>query len=83
MQWPSKEPALPRPRPAAKLAIVDERLTAKELAARPRKHATYIYAMTRRGFPMPGRTATLRQALDWLTKNPHPRRKRKPRKSKA
>src|SRR5436190_7522986 len=73
MQGPSKEPALPRPGAAARLAIVNEQLTAKELAARLRKHTTYIYAMTRRGFPMPDRTATLQQALDWLTTHPQPR----------
>lgn len=52
-----------------------ELLTPKELAARLRKHVSYIYAMKRRGFPMPGKVATIVAALLWLEKHPDPRRR--------
>jgi hypothetical protein len=48
-------------------------LTAKELAQQIRKHVTYVYAMRRLGFPMPGRVATLSAALRFLQKHPAPR----------
>lgn len=48
-------------------------LTAKELGFELRRNARYVYAMVRRGFPMPGGTATLDEARSWLAKNPCPR----------
>jgi hypothetical protein len=50
-----------------------EFLTPKELAARLRKHVSYVYAMKRLGFRMVAHVATLRSAIAWLKKNPTPR----------
>jgi len=48
-------------------------LTPKELAAQLRKHISYIYAMKRAGFQMPGGVARLEAALAWLIRNRPPR----------
>lgn len=48
---------------------------AKELADVLRRDVSYVYAMRRRGFIMPGGTATLTEAREWLVLNPHPRRR--------
>lgn len=45
-------------------------LTIKELAAVLGKSRTYVHAMIAAGFEMPGRTATLQEARDWLRANP-------------
>lgn len=54
-------------------------LTAKEIAAALRRHPSYVYAMRRRGFPMPGKRATLTEAQSWLQKHPEPRKRGLPR----
>lgn len=48
-------------------------LSGKELAAALNRGRNYISAMRRRGFQMPGGRATLRDALQWLVRNPSPR----------
>lgn len=50
-------------------------LTSKEIANRLRKHISYVYAMRRAGFQMPGRVAQFRAVIIWLRKNPSPRAK--------
>jgi len=49
-------------------------LTPKELAYYLRKHVTYVYKMTQRGFPMAAGLATLDSAQEWLRNNPGFRR---------
>lgn len=51
----------------------DRLLSIKELAFALGRGRTYIWAMTRRGFKMPGGRATLADALAWLKKHPEPR----------
>lgn len=51
----------------------DPLFTPKELAALLKRDRTYIFAMKRRGFPMPGNRATLGEARKWLAKHPPPR----------
>lgn len=58
-----------------------ELLRPKELAARLRRATSYVYAMKARGFPMPGGTATLEEAREWLRKNPQPRAETRAEKS--
>ncbi len=53
-------------------------LTSKELAAALKRSDDYVYAMRKRGFPMPGERARLADALAWLSDNPNPTRKLKP-----
>jgi hypothetical protein len=53
-------------------------LTSKELAAALKRSLDYVYAMRKAGFPMPGKRATLADALAWLADNPNPTRKAKP-----
>jgi len=53
-----------------------ELLSPKELAARLKRHTSYVYAMKRRGFRMVAGRTTLQAALVWLTKNPYPRKAR-------
>jgi hypothetical protein len=48
-------------------------LTSKELAGLLRRHPSFVYGMRRQGFPMPGGTATLAEAREWLLRNPKPR----------
>lgn len=48
-------------------------LKIKELAAALRRPRSYVHAMKRRGFVMPGGTATLSEARAWLARNPAPR----------
>lgn len=50
----------------------DTLLTAKELAAVFRVNVDYIYRMRKRGFVMPARLATVREARTWLALNPSP-----------
>lgn len=47
-------------------------LSIKELAAELGRSRKYIWAMTKRGFIMPGRRATVSHALAWLARNPPP-----------
>ena len=49
---------------------MNELLYPKELAAALRRSRTYVFAMKRAGFPMPGGTATLQEARDWLRTHP-------------
>jgi hypothetical protein len=49
-----------------------ELLTPKELAQFLRRHISFVWAMRRCGFRMPGGVATLDAALDFLVKVPHP-----------
>lgn len=42
----------------------------KELAQQLRKSRTYVHAMKKAGFRMPGGTATLSEARDWLANHP-------------
>jgi len=48
-------------------------LTRKELAAALRRHVSYVSAMKRRGFVMPGGTATLGEARSFLKRCGAPR----------
>lgn len=48
-------------------------LKPKELAAALRRNVSFVYAMRRRGFVLPGGTATLTEARAWLILNPYPR----------
>jgi hypothetical protein len=48
-------------------------LSGKELAAALGRARTYVSAMKRRGFLMPGGRATLAEARAWLIRNPPPR----------
>lgn len=45
-------------------------LNAKELAEALRRSPRYVGEMKRKGFQMPGGTATLREARAWLARNP-------------
>lgn len=45
-------------------------LTPKELAFELKPHITYVYAMCKSGFKMPGGTATLKEAREWLRDHP-------------
>ena len=56
---------------------MNELLTCDELADVLKRHRTYVTAMRRRGFPMPGSRATLPNALAWLLEHPRPRTKTK------
>jgi len=51
----------------------DELLCVKNLASELRRAPSYVFAMKRRGFKMPGGRATISNALKWLEKNPKPR----------
>ena len=42
-----------------------------ELAAELGRSRVYIYAMKKAGFVMPGGSATLEEAREWLRRNPH------------
>ena len=48
-------------------------LTTKELAAALGRNRTYVVAMKRAGFVMPGGLATVTEARAWLVRNPCPR----------
>lgn len=48
-------------------------LSGKELANALGRERTYITAMKRLGFQMPGGRATLTEARAWLARNPAPR----------
>lgn len=52
-----------------------ELLSCKDLALYLKRSLSYIYAMRKRGFKMPGNRASICQALSWLAKNPPPCRK--------
>ena len=45
----------------------------KELASLLRRNVSFVYKMKARGFVMPGGTATLTEAREWLRVNPQPR----------
>jgi hypothetical protein len=49
---------------------MNDLLYIKELAAKLRKSRTYVHAMKKSGFKMPGGTATIEEARNWLKKNP-------------
>lgn len=57
-------------------------LKPKELAAVLRRNVKFVYAMKANGFAMPGGTATIEEAREWLTLHPNPR-SRKPRRLKT
>lgn len=42
-----------------------------ELADALRRGRCYVFAMKKAGFTMPGGTATLSEARNWLRRNPH------------
>lgn len=48
----------------------EELLYPEELAAALRRSRTYVFAMKRAGFPMPGGSATLTEAREWLLEHP-------------
>lgn len=48
----------------------------KELAQLLRRNKSYVYAMRRAGFIMPGGTATITEAREWLVVHPFPRRRK-------
>lgn len=49
--------------------MTDQLLTCKELASALRRNISYVYAMRRRGFKMPGNVSSLRRALHWLERH--------------
>jgi hypothetical protein len=57
----------------------EKRYTCKELAGILRRSVSFIYAMRRRGFTMPGGVSTLSRAEVWLVRNPNPRGKERNR----
>ena len=59
----------------------DVLLSVKELALALNRSRTFVEAMKRRGFVMPGGRATLFNAVRWLIENPHPRAGRVPQRS--
>lgn len=52
-------------------------LSVKELAFELGRHTSYVYRMTQVGFPMNGGRTTLRQAREWLSRNPAPYSRKK------
>lgn len=52
--------------------MTEKLLSIKELAAELGRGRTYVWAMTRRGFKMPGRRASLAAAVKWLEKHGSP-----------
>jgi hypothetical protein len=57
------------------MSQTDKLLTPKELAFELKRPPSYVYAMVRRGFAMPGWRATLTEARGWLLENPAPHKK--------
>ena len=53
--------------------MTEKLLSPKELADALTRPVSYVYAMIRIGFPMPGYRATLSEARKWLSVNPNPR----------
>jgi hypothetical protein len=51
----------------------DVLLSPKQLAAELGRDVSYIYAMKKRGFALPGGLSTVNNCLLWLSKNPPPR----------
>lgn len=47
-------------------------LCVSELAYELRRSTKFVYRMRKRGFIMPGGTATLEEARAWLARNPSP-----------
>ncbi len=58
-------------REALMLPYGDELLDRKGLATALLRSLSYVDAMTRDGFLMPGNRATLNQAILWLAENPN------------
>ena len=54
----------------------EQLLTTKELAFVLRRDKSFVYAMRKQGFAMPGGTATVTEARQWLLTNPFPRRRK-------
>lgn len=54
---------------------MSEFLTVKELAAGLNRSAWYVYGMRKAGFRMPGGTASIEEAREWLRHHPHFRAK--------
>lgn len=50
----------------------DDLLSVKELASAIGRNRTYVFAMKRKGFSMPGNRASIRQAISFLVRNPAP-----------
>lgn len=48
----------------------EQYLTVSELAWELKRSVWYVYAMRRDGFVMPGGTATVKEAKDWLRAHP-------------
>ncbi len=57
-------------------------LDQKGLALALNRARSFVAAMKRRGFPMPGGRATVFQAVQWLIDNPNPRGRRVPPRHK-
>jgi hypothetical protein len=53
-------------------AGADRLFTVKELAGELKRSRRFVTWMRQRGFQMPGGTATLAEARDWLRANPKP-----------
>jgi hypothetical protein len=58
--------------------MIDELLSAKELAVALKRSTAFVYRMRSRGFVMPGGTATIGEARAWLTAHPVPLFRRNP-----
>ncbi|RRJ96840.1 hypothetical protein Ga0100231_024035 [Opitutaceae bacterium TAV4] len=54
----------------------NELLSRKELALALKRNVSYVKAMLRDGFPMPGKRATLAEARAWIASQPNFRQKR-------
>jgi hypothetical protein len=57
----------------------EELLTAKELAGKLKRAVTYVYAMRKAGFEMPGKRSTVGDAIAFLRRCPEPRKRREQR----
>ncbi len=55
------------------MIVQDKLLSMKELAGVLGRDRTYVWAMKRAGFAMPGGRARITDAIAWLEKHPTPR----------
>ena len=53
-----------------KYSLEPQLLYASELATKLRRSEWYVYQMKKAGFEMPGGTATLSEAREWLSNTP-------------
>jgi hypothetical protein len=58
------------------IVMNSELLSRKELALKLKRHPSYVTAMVKRGFKMPGGRASLGAAIRYLARNPNPRSRR-------